>query len=341
VRRVRRGSLRLRNHRRSIKTQMTTSGKAPGIFLTRVLRRRIPCPAHFELTLAMEDFPSALPGQFLEVLCRPPQAEHCYGTEQCSPKAPPAASAILNPQFSVMLRRPFSIAALRRSGHGCEIDLLGRVTGEGTAWLAARNPGDAVDVLGPLGHSFSMPPQGTRALLVAGGVGLPPIRWLGEELRKQNIACNAIFGAMTRDFLPVALLSEPPADGSSSLCVDEFARYGIKTVLTTDDGSCGMRGQVTDGLRRCCEEIGDLRCVHVYACGSVAMLQAVARFCAERGLPCEVAMERKMACGMGTCQSCVVPVADAAAESGWRYALCCTDGTVFNAADVLWPRLTY
>ena len=240
-----------------------------------------------------------------------------------------------------MLRRPFSIAALRRSERGCEIDLLGRVTGDGTAWLASRNPGDAIDVLGPLGRGFSPPPQGTRVLLVAGGIGLPPIRWLGEELRKQNITCDAVYGALTRDSLPVALLSEPPADGGGTLCVAEFARHGIKTVLTTDDGSCGMRGRVTDGLNRCCEEIGDLRFVHVYACGSVAMLQSVARFCAERGMPCQVAMERKMACGMGTCQSCVVPVADANAESGWRYALCCTDGPVFNAVDVLWSRLAY
>jgi dihydroorotate dehydrogenase electron transfer subunit len=313
------------------------------MFLTRVLRKRTPCSAHFELTLAIEDFPPALPGQFLEVLCRPPHAEHCYGAPQHSqtPPPPPAASAILNPQFTAMLRRPFSIAGLRRSSNGCEIDLLGRITGEGTTWLAARNPGDAIDVLGPLGHGFSMPPQGARVLLVAGGIGLPPIRWLGEELRKQNIPCDAIYGAMTRDSMPVTLLSEPPADGSGSVCVDEFARHGIKTVLTTDDGSCGMRGRVTDGMHLWCDEVGDLRCVQVYACGSVAMLQGVARICAERGLPCEVAMERKMACGMGTCQSCVVPVADTAIEPGWRYALCCTDGTVFNAADVLWPRLTY
>jgi dihydroorotate dehydrogenase electron transfer subunit len=238
-----------------------------------------------------------------------------------------------------MLRRPFSIAALRRSAHGCEIDLLGRITGEGTAWLASRDTGDAVDVLGPLGRGFSLPPPGSRVLLVAGGIGLPPVRWLGEELRKNNIACEAVYGAITRDLLPVTLLCEPPNSGELRACVEEFARYGINTLLTTDDGSCGMRGQVTDGMRRYCETIGDPRSIRVYACGSEAMLRAIARFCAERSMPCEMAMERKMGCGMGTCQSCVVPVTDKKSESGWRYALCCTDGPVFDAADVLWSRV--
>ena len=317
---------------------MATSSTLPGMFLSQVLRRRTPCSAHFELTLGLAGFPPASPGQFLEVLCRAPQADD---DSEPQPSARAATELGIQPprqQHGAMLRRPFSIAALRRSAHGCEIDLLGRVTGEGTAWLAARRPGDSVDVLGPLGRGFSTPTDGSRVLLVAGGIGLPPIRWLGEELRKKNLACDVVYGALSRDLLPVKL-SREPASGELSPCVEEFAQYGINTLLTTDDGSCGMRGQVTDGIRRYCESVQHLPSVRVYACGSEAMLRAIASFCAQRGMPCEVAMERKMACGMGTCQSCVVPVIDRKSESGWRYALCCTEGPVFGAAEVCWPRV--
>ena len=332
------------------------------MFVTRVLRRRTPCVDHFELTLETANFPAASPGQFLQVLCRAPRngdglaVSHEQGKAGDSCSSSGEAGALRSPSGKAgalpsqearwfgerhggaLLRRPFSIAALRRTQNGCEIDLLGRVTGEGTAWLASRQPGDDIDVVGPLGRGFSWPAAGSRALLVAGGIGLPPIRWLGEELSKRGIACDAVYGAVTRDSLPVRLLSEPPTDGASAASVEEFARHGISTILTTDDGSCGMRGRVTDGMRRYCESIEHAQSVQVYACGGEEMLRAIAVFCADRGMPCEVAMERKMACGMGTCQSCVVPVIDQGSELGWRYALCCTEGPVFNAASVFWPR---
>jgi dihydroorotate dehydrogenase electron transfer subunit len=235
-----------------------------------------------------------------------------------------------------MLRRPFSIAGFRRDADHCEIELLGRVAGPGTAWLAACHPGDAVDILGPLGRPFSHPPAGAEALLVAGGIGLPPIRWLGEELTRQGVACEAVYGAQARDLMPITLALEPPADGSLSLCVREFASLGIPAMVTTDDGSCGVQGPVTKGVQHYLLGRQAAAPLYVYACGPEAMLRAVALLCRDRGLPCEVAMERMMACGMGTCQSCVVRVVDETTETGWRYALCCTEGPVFNATKVLW-----
>lgn len=289
-----------------------------GIFLSRVLRRRTLCREHFELTLGLDHFPPAEPGQFLQVLCREPVAQ----------RSTSAGGA--------MLRRPFSIAGMRRSSARVEIDILARVVGPGTAWLDGRREGDEVDVLGPLGNTFSAPRREQLALLVAGGVGLPPIRWWGENLRNDGVSCVSILGARTRDLLPVTLCAEPSQSGDPLLCVDEFARDGIQTAVTTDDGSCGLRGRVTDALALQFKTLADPGAARVYACGPEAMLKSVAAICTERGVDCEVALERVMGCGMATCQSCVVPVKDAGRAEGWRYALCCRDGPVFDAAKVSW-----
>ncbi len=289
-----------------------------GNFLTTVCGRRTLCREHFVITLRLPSFPEAVPGQFVNILCRDPGTIADDGAG------------------GAMLRRPFSIGGLRRVNDRVEIDIMGRVVGQGTAWLDALREGDEVSLLGPLGRGFTMPAQGERALLIAGGVGLPPIRWFGEILRKNSVSCDAIYGVQTRDLLPVSLREEPSLDGDLTLCVEEFARVGIAASITTDDGSCGLRGRVTDSLARQLVSESSPSSLRVYACGPEPMLRAVARVCAERGLNCEAAMERVMGCGMGTCQSCVVEVkVDGRAESR-RYALCCREGPVFDAATVCW-----
>jgi dihydroorotate dehydrogenase electron transfer subunit len=289
-----------------------------GIFLARVQRRRELCKNHFELTLAATGFPSARPGQFIQVLCRPPDAE-----------AAPAPSLGL-------LRRPFSIAGMRRSGADIEIALIARVIGPGTAWLDARDEGDQVSILGPLGTAFSLPAAGERALLVAGGVGIPPIRWMGEFLRKSKVECACIYGVQTRNLLPLTLQTEPSQSGEMTDCVAEFAREGIPASITTDDGSCGLRGRVTDAVGDYLKAAKDPAALRVYACGPELMLRAVAELCQRHGAACEVALERVMGCGMATCQSCVVPIVDLSMPNGWKYALCCRDGPVFDARCVAW-----
>jgi len=235
-----------------------------------------------------------------------------------------------------MLRRPFSIAGLRRGATTCQIDLIGRVIGAGTMWLSRLKPGDVVDILGPLGHGFIPPPPDGNVLLLAGGVGWPPIRWWGQILRQRGVKCEAICGAQTRDLLPIALCEKPCPQGRFTLCGEEFSACGIPMMVTTDDGSCGMRGRVTDGLLRHLARSDDLSRISVCACGPEAMLSAVAAICDRHGLPCQVAMERVMGCGMGTCQSCVVPLRDAPWDEAWHYGLCCTDGPVFDARRVFW-----
>lgn len=295
---------------------MTNPATGRRSFLTQVTQCRHPCREHFELTVLAKNFPAATPGQFVQVLCRDPHADF-------SAQGP-------------MLRRPFSIAGMRGTESEREIDLLGRVVGPGTAWLAARKPGDVVDILGPIGRGFSMPPNGHTALLVAGGVGLPPIRWLGEFLRKNAINCVAFYGALQRDLLPILLRDAPATESVASMCVEEFARHGIACCITTDDGSCGMRGRVTDALAQYLSKPDAPETLRVYACGPEPMLHGVAKICSARGIVCEVAMERVMGCGMGTCQSCVIPVFDRARAEGWRYVLCCNEGPVFDAATVQW-----
>ena len=150
----------------------------------------------------------------------------------------------------------------------------------------------------------------------------------------------AFFGARTHDLMPLRI-GDPgnlPRDGTSAvLAAEEFARFGTPVVLSTDDGSLGFRGTVCDALaayRRAWD--GDESGVVVYCCGPEAMLAAVARQCTADGIECHVCMESEMACGMGTCQSCVVRVRDQADADGWRYALCCSEGPVFDARAVLW-----
>jgi dihydroorotate dehydrogenase electron transfer subunit len=291
-----------------------------GIYLTTVRRRRTPCNEHFEVTIGTEDFPEAEPGQFLQVLCRDRDS----------------GGSTNHSLAGAFLRRPFSIAGLRRDSNGCELDLMGRVVGEGTAWLNRLSPGDLVDIIGPLGRAFSVPPMNHRAILIAGGIGLPPIRWLGETLRLSGIDCTSFYGALTRDLLPISISSEPSRDGAPSPCVEEFSRHGIPTAITTDDGTCGFRGRVTEPLRRYLEGLPDRASARMYACGPEPMLRAVAELASRFEIECELAMERVMGCGMGTCQSCVIPVHDAKRADGWRYALCCTEGPIFGAQQVVW-----
>ncbi len=308
-------------------------------FIGRIHTRRTPCDEHFELTLTVAGFPDARPGQFVQLLCRDPDEVATDAVEHASSRDARTSWASQEvPQ--PLLRRPFSIAGLRRRGSTCELDVLGRTIGPGTAWLSARKPGDRVSLLGPLGRGFTLPQSGefTKILIVAGGVGLPPIRWLGETLIQAGHACAAFVGARTRSLLPLELQSEPLSLPETSLCVREFADCGIPACIATDDGSCGVRGRVTDALQAWTSDWASEERVVVFACGPEPMLAATASLCEQRGYRCEVAMERMMGCGMATCQSCIVPVLDSSDAEGWRYALCCTEGPVFDASRVLWER---
>lgn len=286
--------------------------------MARVTANEKLCTVHYRLVLEVQHFPSAEPGQFVQILCADPRAELWSA--------------------GVTTRRPFSIGGLRREGSRCEIDILHRVVGPGTAWLASLAPGDEVSVLGPLGKPFPIDRQRSQAFLVGGGIGVPPLLWLAEALHKAGKQSLAFIGARSADLMP--LRRDPRIGvvaGEPDLSCPDFARWQAKTLLATDDGSLGSSGAIpgvfADYLRR---YPPDLAAVTVYACGPDRMMHAVADVCHRVGLPCLVCLERVMACGMGTCQSCVVRTRASDDPEGWRYELCCTDGPVFDSAQVIW-----
>jgi dihydroorotate dehydrogenase electron transfer subunit len=349
-----------------------------GSYVAIVKQNRRLCTDHYRLVLSLPHFPPSVPGQFIQLDCRDPHAGpplgepgvtdvHDLGPRsfEWPPPSPAARPVPADPDFTAplaYLRRPFSIADQRVWPDGyTEIDVIHRVVGKGTLLLAQLQPGQGVSLLGPLGGGgFDVPLGLDLACLVGGGVGIPPMMYLAKYLARRNCKVAVAFiGAQRHDLLPVTFT--PPPDGKESsedgdpvLNVEEFKEYGFPAVITTDDGSLGMKGYVTQALRRFLDErqvqSGRLTNTTVYCCGPTPMMKATARVAAEFGVPCQVSLEQPMACGMGTCQSCVIrhrphdateapPASTPApppAAGEWKYKLTCTDGPVFDSRDILW-----
>ncbi|MFI5378164.1 MAG: hypothetical protein ACHRHE_02555 [Tepidisphaerales bacterium] len=324
----------------------------PGQFLATVAANSRICDEHYRLLLRLPQFPPSRAGQFIQIACRDLSGERFADRElDWLPDEMPRLTGVELAGPLAVLRRPFSLAGRRDVAGGVELEIIQRVVGVGTDWLAKLSAGDAVQVIGPLGIGFEPPPPGGLAVVVGGGVGIPPMLYLANWLR--GVSTVAFCGATTRRLLALTVRADIVGDpsaaaivdrGSPSLCVEEFARCGVPAVITTDDGSCGFRGLVTQALERYLDGLPDDRrrtCV-VYTCGPEPMMKRVAEIAATRGIECQVAVERSMACGMGTCQSCVIKVKkpDSArpplAGRDWCYRLACTDGPVFKGADLLW-----
>ncbi len=219
-----------------------------------------------------------------------------------------------------LLRRPFSIhQASRRGGWAGTLEIVFDVVGPGTAWLAEARPHDTLDVIGPLGRPFAYPHQQRSCLLVGGGYGAAPLYFLAEELRGLGKQVNMITGARSHDrvFKPI-----------------EGKRLADTVVITTEDGSMGEQGMVTDVLPAMIERTG---AEVVYACGPNRMLRAVAEACRARRVICQVAVEELMACGLGVCWTCTVPLIARDGASWWNVRAC-MEGPVFNAARIWWDR---
>ena len=310
-----------------------------GTFLARTLANEPICDEHYRLTLELEGFRPTRPGQFVQLLCRPPAvaatAPEAHATRTWSPaNQRPEASGI-----DPLLRRPLSLAGRRdKPGGICELDFIYRTIGVGTHWLATVQPGALLSVLGPLGTAFSIPADRRRAVLIGGGVGIPPMLYLAEALAADGKTVVALNGTRAATLLPLRLLpsAEVSADGSPSPCIAEFHAWGIDAAVSTDDGSLGLPGMVSELFERWLSS-HDISAedLTAYTCGPEPMMQAVAKICIARGIACQVSLERHMACGMGTCQSCICK-ARADNQRGWTYKLCCTDGPVFDAAEIIW-----
>lgn len=308
----------------------------PVLVDTEVVSNAAVCEMHRRLTLRAATFPDARPGQFVQIHCAAPASRpDVVDRAPNDGEAVPRVEAVPGIPF---LRRPFSMADMRVGADGTDIDILYKIIGRGTDWMAQRRPGDRVNILGPLGHPFRIDPNVDVHVLLGGGVGLPPIMWLAAKLAAAGQRVVAICGARSAPWLPAHVVSGAPRDGEA-LPLVRAREFGDAPVLvTTDDGSMGLRGTVVDGFRAWRQAAPDAARARLtlYACGPERMLRAVAEVAMRETLDCQVCLERMMGCGMGTCQSCVVPIRDAAASAGWRYRLCCTDGPVFDARDVLW-----
>ena len=208
-----------------------------------------------------------------------------------------------------LLRRPISVALAYPDGPEDTAALIFEVKGAGTRWLAQRRVGDTVDVIGPLGNGFSVEANG-RYLLVGGGIGVPPLLGYGEYFHKNAVA---VLGFRSAD----------------RVILDDRFRACCKDVyLCTDDGSAGRHGFVDAQVRDILEK--DKNFTSVLACGPRPMLKSVAKAAAEYGVPCQVSMEERMACGVGACLGCAIQMADGTMKH------VCKDGPVFDAGEVDW-----
>jgi dihydroorotate dehydrogenase electron transfer subunit len=190
--------------------------------------------------------------------------------------------------------------------------ILIKVIGEGTLRMGRAEPGEPFTLLGPLGEPWRAPAAGRRPVLVAGGVGVAPLAFLARALRAASGAKPiALYGGRTARDLPLD-------DDLAELC---------ELHVTTEDGSKGTRGRVTDVLG---ELLGPDR--EVFTCGPDRMMAKVAEMCAARDVPCEVSLETPMACGYGVCLGCPVPTVDGA------YVYACTQGPCIDARRVDWTR---
>jgi dihydroorotate dehydrogenase electron transfer subunit len=222
------------------------------------------------------------------------------------------------------------------------LDIIHRVVGVGTDWMANLKQGDEVFILGPLGNCFELPAAASEAILVGGGVGIPPMIYLAEALAGRK--ATAFCGALSRDLLPLKITGEAAAGEQVEArpVIEEFSRHGIASVITTDDGSFGFRGFVTQALEKYLDATSPGAGKMIYTCGPEPMMKRVADIAAARGIDCQIAVERAMACGMGTCQSCCIrvrkpdPNKPPLVGRDWCYRLACTDGPVFRGADLLW-----
>jgi dihydroorotate dehydrogenase electron transfer subunit len=220
-----------------------------------------------------------------------------------------------------LLRRPFSVFEVLRDGDGAPvgISLLNKRIGPSTRLLYDARPESTVSCLGPLGRPFSVVEPPALAWMVAGGVGLAPFLTLAERLRARGVPTALFYGARA---------------GAELFCLETFEQLGVELVLSTEDGSRGIRGRITTPLEQRLASASRRDAVVLYACGPEGMLAACARLARQFERPCQVSVERVMGCGLGGCYSCVVPMRTAGGAV--HHVRSCLAGPVLAADRILW-----
>ena len=223
----------------------------------------------------------------------------------------------VNDQPYPLLRRPLSI----HGRDGDRLEFFFKRAGVGTAILAAKKPGDGLDLMGPLGRGFRPPERaaGKLATLVGGGRGIAPLFFLAEDLPSRGVKVRVRYGGRTAADLPLR---------------PKFERACWETRFATDDGSYGFAGLVTDLFA---QEAAARRPDIVYACGPDPMFRTLAGAVRTLGVPAQFSLEAMMGCGIGACWGCVHRIRR---DGRPAWTKICEDGPVFDAADIVWPEET-
>lgn len=217
-----------------------------------------------------------------------------------------------------LLRRPFTVY----QSEADEIEVLYQLIGRGTAILSRMSTGGKLDLIGPLGRGFWVKADIETPIIVGGGVGTASLLMLAQQLANTHKNLITLIGSLTEKRL---------------LGVADFKATGGEVRVSTDDGSAGYKGFVTQLLSDVIWQ-REVRSAQIFACGPYGMLKAVSQIALSRGLPAQVAFESQMGCGLGVCLGCCWPVKDEAGEI--RYDRVCTEGPVFDAKEVVWLSTT-
>lgn len=283
------------------------SGRGPRRLRAEVLESEgLPASHHRLVLRAGEIAKIAEPGQFLHIWCHPPEEMD----------RPPCAA---------LLRRPYSISRVRPPDG---VEVLLRASGVGGRLLAGRRAGESLDIIGPLGRGFAVGGGWSAAVIVAGGTGMAPVPFLVERLVAEGGRVIVLAGAKTDEQVPFRV--ERPRAGRATL--PEIASLGAEVSFVSESVEGLLITQVVEARLGEFPEAG----TGMFGIGPRGMLRRLAEVCGEH-IPLQVSLEERMACGVGACRSCVVPVRS---DEEPAYQTVCRDGPVFEASEIDWERLT-
>jgi dihydroorotate dehydrogenase electron transfer subunit len=217
------------------------------------------------------------------------------------------------PNSDIFFRRAFSVYDTNVATKTLEI--LFKAIGRGTTFLAELHKGDPLDIVGPLGNGFTLPGRKDNIIMAAGGVGMPPIYFLTRTLIEKGYKPKRIYffygGAGKDDLIELS----------------RIRKLGVNLILTTDNGSAGIKGLVTSAIDKFLEKTPEQ--YRLYACGPPGMMKAIDQLAARKNIPGQISLEAPMPCGIGVCLGCILPLR----EGG--YTRVCREGPVYEIGEVL------